>query len=232
MPRIKRWFPVSHDINHSPTVRSLLREFGAPGLRIWLEILSIADRNGELIDCCSDGAISRFTSAAETRTKVTRSVLEALLKAGSIEHEGTFIVASCRLQGALNHATRVVNYREYHRTEEQKRVPTRPDLTRPDLIKIPLTRKKRITLPSDFVVTDKHREWARQHHFRSPDLLFDGFRDHHLKNGSKFLDWDAALRTWVRNDTERFGHDRQKTSDEPKGFAGLRDFLAGTKSAG
>lgn len=142
MPKIKRWFPVSHDINHSPTTRMLVHEYGAPGLRIWLEILSIADRAGPFIDCCSEGAISRLSSAAETKSRVTRSVLEALLKAGSIKHEGHFIVdsyaldshlivTSCALHSRINHVTEVVNYSEYHRTEERIMFP--PDLTRPNL---------------------------------------------------------------------------------------------------
>jgi hypothetical protein len=31
------------------------------------------------------------------------------------------------------------------------------------------------------------------------DEMFCDFRDHHLKVGSRFLDWGAAWRTWVRN---------------------------------
>src|SRR4051794_5006102 len=45
MPRIKRWFPVSHDINRDPEFCELSRRFGATGIRVWLELLSIADRN-------------------------------------------------------------------------------------------------------------------------------------------------------------------------------------------
>ncbi len=119
MPRIKRWFPVNHDINHSPTIRMLVHEYGAPGLRIWLEILSIADRAGPFIDCTSEGAIRRLSSAAETRFKVVSSVIDTLLNVDSI-----------RLHDRINHVTEVVNYSEYHRTEERKRFP--PDQTRPN----------------------------------------------------------------------------------------------------
>ena len=122
MPRIKRWFPVSHDINHNPFMRELAQRHGLAGWRIWLEILSIADRNEGLVDCTSQGAVRRLSSAAESRFKVVSSVTEALFKAGSIV-----------LQDPLNHVTRVVNYAEYHRTEERKKFPTRPDPTEPDL---------------------------------------------------------------------------------------------------
>lgn len=50
MPRIKRWFPVSHDINGDPEVWELTTTFGDWLLPVWLEILSITDRaEGELI---------------------------------------------------------------------------------------------------------------------------------------------------------------------------------------
>jgi len=122
MPKIKRWFPVSHDINHSGTMRELAREFGLSGWRIWLEILSISDRCGECIDCTSQGALSRLTSAAETRLSTTSAVLQWLLR-----HDCVATVDE------LKHITRVVNYRDFHRTEERKPLPPDlPDHTKPD----------------------------------------------------------------------------------------------------
>jgi len=47
------------------------------------------------------------------------------------------------------------------------------------------------------------------------------FRDHHLARGSKFLDWHAALRTWLRN-ARKFADERsgtpepQRTPDEER----------------
>lgn len=124
MPKIKRWFAVSHDINHSATMRELAREFGLAGWRVWLEILSISDRVGEYVDCTSEGALSRLTSAAETRLKVTSSVVQWLLKRNCVA-----------TVDALNHVTRVVNYWDFHRTEERKPIPPNlpdlPDRTRP-----------------------------------------------------------------------------------------------------
>lgn len=118
MPRIKRWFPVSHDINHSGTMRDLMREFGLPGLRVWLEVLSIADRAGEWVDCTSKGAISRLTSAAETKNNRTIVVIEFLhIRGCLVEHDDK------------NHRSRIAKYWEYHRTEERNPLP--PDL--PDL---------------------------------------------------------------------------------------------------
>jgi hypothetical protein len=89
-------------------------------------------------------------------------------------------------------------------------------------------KKKRVStktiLPTDFVVTEKHRLFARKHGFRSPDLLVEAFRDHHAARGTTFADWDAAFRTWIRNDTERFGNGRKsQPTEEPKeGLIGVK----------
>jgi len=45
MPRIRRWFPVSQDINSDPEVWIMRESIGEKALSIWLEFLSIADRN-------------------------------------------------------------------------------------------------------------------------------------------------------------------------------------------
>lgn len=45
MPRIRHWFHVSHDINSDEEVWELTETFGDWGLRVWLQLLSISDRN-------------------------------------------------------------------------------------------------------------------------------------------------------------------------------------------
>ncbi len=49
MPKIRRWFHLSHDLNADHEVWELTTLLGDRALRIWIEILSIADRNaGEI----------------------------------------------------------------------------------------------------------------------------------------------------------------------------------------
>jgi hypothetical protein len=91
---------------------------------------------------------------------------------------------------------------------EQEPEPNPDPETGPD-IKENNKRKKTgstTTLPEGFGITDAHRDFAKAHKYRSPDLLLAGFCDHHLARGSKFVDWDRAFQTWIRNDTERFGN--------------------------
>jgi hypothetical protein len=62
MPRIKRWFPVNHNINRDPEVWEMRRTIGEKSLSIWMEFLSIADQNEgqvpgsyDLSGHCQDG---------------------------------------------------------------------------------------------------------------------------------------------------------------------------------
>lgn len=107
-------------------MRQLGRDFGLAGWRIWLEILSIADRSDNEIDCTSDAGISRLTSAAETKNKVTRSVLDVLYKSGCIALEVQNKCDTSAIQVQQKCVTRVVNYGEYHKTREPIKVPSEP----------------------------------------------------------------------------------------------------------
>ena len=114
MPPIKRWFPVSHDINSDTEVWNLTDKFGVSGLRAWLEILSIADRNDGVLP----GLWSDYPRLLATRCKSTTRHLVGVCQFTTrwlhIDYQGT---------------ARVVNYSKYHRTREPNPFP--PDL--PDL---------------------------------------------------------------------------------------------------
>ncbi|WP_250519479.1 hypothetical protein [Caballeronia sp. NCTM1] len=71
--------------------------------------------------------------------------------------------------------------------------------------------EKAIALPAKFEVTDEIRLWAKENNLTAPDDLIDAFRDYHLSKGSTFKDWNAAFRTWIRND-KRFSSPKSKTT--------------------
>ncbi len=45
MPRIKRWFPVSHDFFDDPEVVELVNLFGERSVFMWMRMLSWGDRS-------------------------------------------------------------------------------------------------------------------------------------------------------------------------------------------
>src|SRR5262245_57854326 len=111
MPRIRRWFPVSHDINNDPEVWIMRERIGEKALSIWLELLSIADRNeGFLLSPNTrpealEEAVFALQKSVAVRCRVTRGTMAAVWR---FIHQSLWVVSSP--------IPRVVKYAEYHRT--------------------------------------------------------------------------------------------------------------------
>jgi hypothetical protein len=126
MPKFKRFHPVSHDFNRDPEVIELRRTFGDWMALVWLEMLSIADRNdGEIrgsLDSICLILQAVFTSKSrryntEWRSNRARMGVEWMSNRCWIRVES----------GAIH----VLNYAKYHRTPEPTLVPSEPNLTKP-----------------------------------------------------------------------------------------------------
>ncbi|WP_263577140.1 helix-turn-helix domain-containing protein [Salmonella enterica] len=66
-------------------------------------------------------------------------------------------------------------------------------------VKEPLERKKKpSSMPEGFSPSSSHQKMAEEFGVSLQDE-FDKFTDHHLSKGSKFIDWNRALNTWLRN---------------------------------
>ena len=80
--------------------------------------------------------------------------------------------------------------------------------------------------PDDFEISESVRRWCMSQHVGELAPHLDAFRDYHTAKGSRFLDWDAAFRNWIRN-VGRFGGRgaAQARPAEPKGFAAIREVL-------
>lgn len=116
MPRSIRYFPVNHDINADPEVWELTEQFGDRALRVWLEVLSIADRNkGEI-----PGLWESYPSVLAGRTKSTTrhlvTVCKWLTRWLDIDSQGV---------------ARVRNYSKYHKSRGENSAS--PNLTYPNL---------------------------------------------------------------------------------------------------
>ncbi len=58
--------------------------------------------------------------------------------------------------------------------------------------------KRAVQMPDDFAPDEGHRSLAAELGV-SLQEEFPKFHDHHLAKGSRFVRWDLALRTWLRN---------------------------------
>lgn len=75
-------------------------------------------------------------------------------------------------------------------------------------------KKRASAIPEDFAPNDKGMELARDAGLDA-DRELAKFRDHHAAKGSRFIDWQAAWRTWLGHAVE-FGRGRQAPAGSPE----------------
>ena len=96
-------------------------------------------------------------------------------------------------------------------------LPLLSSLTQPTFIK----KKSKIRYPLDFAVSETIITLARENRWPDPNSELEAFKDHHVAKDSRFLDWDAAFRTWLRNakkwnskgPQDKIAQARQRTAD-------------------
>lgn len=81
--------------------------------------------------------------------------------------------------------------------------------------------KRSRQLPDDFAPNDGHKTFAMQNGVNLADELV-AFRDFHIARGNAMKDWDAALRTWLRN-ANKFAAGKAKPTKDPR-FSAARNF--------
>ena len=77
-------------------------------------------------------------------------------------------------------------------------IQTKPSQEQDTPLSPPKGGKRAMQMPKGFAPSESHREFAAEHGVNL-DAEFDAFSDYHRSKGSTFKDWDAALRTWLRN---------------------------------
>ena len=108
-----------------------------------------------------------------------------------------------------NSTSRVRKWRE-NVTAKKRREEKREEEKR---YKIPQTRKNKTAWPENLSLGDGLRTWALGLHCADPDAQFEAFRDYHQSHGSRFTDWDAAFRTWIRNSFKFAGRPAPTAND-------------------
>ena len=192
MPAITRWFKVTHDINADPELWELRELYGDRAALVWLEMLSIADRNRGVVGPESD----------QTRNQLASKCRSSRVKVG-------LILDWCRVKGWLvsDQGLRVAKWSKYNKTRDDdknrhgKRSTALRDPPSPDISITTLEEKiKRArSYPENFQASEEVKAWAKIKRLPDPETHLEAFRDYHTSKGSTFKDWDAAFRTWIRN---------------------------------
>ena len=187
MPAIIRWFKVTHDINSDPELWELRELFGDRAGFVWLEILSIADRNNGFLGPGSPQLHAVLAGKCRVYSPKVRSILEWCLGKGWL---------------IIDDGLRVAKWAKYNKRRETKEIPV-GNLTT-SLLDNPIhtkhiKKKSKIRYPLDFSVSETMTALARENRWPDPNGELEAFKDHHVAKDSRFLDWEAAFRTWLRN---------------------------------
>lgn len=138
-----------------------------------------------------------------------RSLLTWSVSAGHTENGDSPIT---RLPISPPHETGKSHVPSYTENQELPLVVPTPD---PPAAKSAKSTRRATSLPADFRPSSGHWDLAAR---LGVDLRQEGpqFVDHHTAKGSTMKDWDAALRTWIRN-AARYAAQRQgpKSIDAP-----------------
>ena len=136
MPKIKRYFPVNHNINDDPEIWDMTRQFGDRSLRVWMELLSTGDRNDGYLPTMSQA----YARALAGKCQVSASTVS---KVWDHAHKYAWIVS--------DPIPRVRNYGKYHTTRDAngipagKQAPSPPNL--PNHPNLPKEEKKKNKTP-------------------------------------------------------------------------------------
>lgn len=114
MPRIKRWFPVSHEFLDDPETSELRSRFGDQAIFMWLRMLSWADRNEGWLRGGRAWVAENFGRGYDP-AHPNRSRTRALLTLEWMEGRGWVQQKS----GGIY----ISNYAKYHKTREPHQIP-------------------------------------------------------------------------------------------------------------
>lgn len=149
MPKIRRWFPVSHDINSDPEMWALTDQFGDRGLRAWLELLSIADRNDGLVTIPPDDLVRALSIKLNTTQDRMRRALRWF-------EERSWTVRDPVL--------RVRNYLHYHKNRGNKRAPSQTKQTKQTKQNLHNNKPEELLMPDwlDMTAWQEYRDYRKK----------------------------------------------------------------------
>lgn len=103
-----------------------------------------------------------------------------------------------------------------HRLPETTTFDSGESKTKTETVKKPAKKKRTNNqiMPEDFIPTQQHLELAAKSNVNL-EIEFQQFIDYHKARTSKFADWHAALRTWIRN-ASKFQKNNRPGGYQPK----------------
>lgn len=193
MPRPKRWFPTSHDLNDDPETWELTDTFGDRAIRLWLEILSNIDQRDNHWRLTGHWLPSLSRKVRQSSATVQRAIVWMLEK-------GWLIAEELSPDGSPRLLT-APKYWKYHRSQERKGNEVRTDAG---------IERERSPIPSEPIRTEPNlkKEKKEQKLFlsdsvevRLSQLLFDLIRVRLPEaKAPNFQTWAKSVDLMIRQD--------------------------------
>lgn len=159
MARVKRWFPLSHDFLDDPETHLMVNKFGWRSLRVWLRILSIADRNdGKLKGSISEWSLILLRDYSEGNQRWIRRDSDRLLSLLLWMSERGWI----GIREGSEPSLETLNHAKFHVVRDDNKIPTGIQTASPP------TRPTRPTRPIKTVLLP---DWLDQ-------SLWESFKNH------------------------------------------------------
>jgi len=203
MPRPKRWFHVSQDINHDPEFEKLCKLFGLGGVRFFMQVMSILDKTGNHWSLHKDFDLNVLARCCGTKPKIILGSYQLLIDMNWIS------VAVDEGMDMFIYAPNFLKYRgnRVHGKEMPKRGScSPPSLPFPSLPKdkektLKKESKRKTSLPQNFALTSDRQKkaldyWEKHGVACNVVCEFDAFLAFYTSRGTLNLDWDATWRTW------------------------------------
>jgi len=134
VPTITRWFRVTHDINSDPEIWELRELHGDRAALIWLECLSIADRNQGLVGPDSPHLHAVLASKCRVYSPKVRSILTWCLGKGWLQVRPIFTPPFGTSSSAIGNGLWISKWAKYNKRREsdESLSETTPRQTRQD----------------------------------------------------------------------------------------------------
>jgi hypothetical protein len=203
MSQIRRWFPVSHEYYNDPEIWEMIDQLGDRSNIIWQLMVAAADLRDGVIGPQSDSNARQLAWRSHSTPAKVRKVWDYATEKGWIE-----------VGKEPDRVMVTVNHSKFHKTRGEKKteeetkegapLPTFPPTDQPELPKKKIKKEKASQLPPfrEVYLTPALVQWSEKEGHRAPGDLVEAFEDYHRAKGSRFTDWEAAFRTWIRNDAK------------------------------
>lgn len=210
---MSRWWRAYDDAVNNPKLQRL----PATLFKAWFNLCCLTSKNNGELPTIKDVAFSLRVSEQKAA-----EIIDALVDAKMLDRDGDTVKPHDwqHYQYQSDSSTeRVRRYREGKgnvsrnvSVTPQNRAETDTEQNRTEdraADAAPRARVKRAcSFPDDFTLNDERRAVALRHGIPEARVagVFEHFRDDRVMKGKTFKDWDAAWRTWCRNDEKFGGH--------------------------